>query len=223
MGRCVTSPLWASAELLAKVGIMIPFCRLCGDWCSQRSTQQVLGKASPLGQPNKLALMGTLGIPPREMAAVSKQEVSLSQTEEKHLWWYHKRSRRSGEREVTGLRNPCKPLGGWPHGQVPRRQPGLSTGLKEFVGKDLKTSSLRTQASFIFPQSTHFALCPTGFGKTKPLFRPKAGNPGTDFSSEGKFSNQLGSRKDSNGKLAITRYNQASIKVHTELTAPVGL
>lgn len=42
----------------------------------------MLGKASPLGQPNKLALMGTLGIPPREMAALSKQEVSLSQTED---------------------------------------------------------------------------------------------------------------------------------------------
>lgn len=27
VGRCVTSPLWASAELLAKIGIMIPFCR----------------------------------------------------------------------------------------------------------------------------------------------------------------------------------------------------
>lgn len=114
-------------------------------------------------------------------------------------------------------------MGGWPRGQVPRRQPGLSMGLKEFVGKDLKTSSLRTQTSFILPQSTHFALCPTGFGKTKPLFRPRAGNPETDFSSEGKLSNQPGSRKDSGGELPITRYNQASIKVHTELTVHMGL
>lgn len=41
----------------------------------------MLGKAGSLGHPNKLALMGTLGIPPRETAAVSNQEVTLSQTE----------------------------------------------------------------------------------------------------------------------------------------------
>lgn len=93
---------------------------------------------------------------------------------------------------MTGLRNLCKPVGGGPCSHIPRRQPGLSMGLKEFVGKDLKTSSLRTQTSFILPQSTRFVLCPPGFGKTKPLFRPRAGNPETDFSSEGKLSNQLG-------------------------------
>lgn len=134
--------------------------------------------------------MGTLGIPPRERAAVSKQEVSLSQAE-KNIFGGITRSRGSGDREVTGLRNFCKPVGGGPCGHIPRRQPGLSTGLKEFVGKDLKTSSLRTQTSFILPQNTRFVLCPPGFGKTKPLFRPRAGNPETDFSSEGKLSNQL--------------------------------
>lgn len=66
----------------------------------------MLRKASPLGWPNKLALMGTLGIPPREMAAVSKQEVSLSQTEEKPLWWYHKEQgvgREGGDRPEESL------------------------------------------------------------------------------------------------------------------------
>lgn len=182
----------------------------------------MLGKASPLEQPNKLALMGTLGIPPRERAAVSKQEVSLSQAE-KNIFSGITRSRGSGEREVTGLRNLCKPVGGGPCGHIPRKQPGLSTGLKEFVGKDLKTSSLRTQTSFILPQSTRFVLCPPGFGKTKPLFRPRAGNPETDFSSQGKLSIQLGSRKDSGGELPVTKYNQASIQVHTELATHMGL
>ena len=56
-------------------------------------------------------------------------------------------------------------------------------GLKEFVGRDLKTSSLGIQIPFILPLSTRFLLCHPGAGETKLLFRPRAGNSERDFSS----------------------------------------
>ena len=63
MGRCVASPLWASAELLAKIRIMIPFCRTvwglvlpeehtAGAWESQSPwTGQQTGSDGNTGNP----------------------------------------------------------------------------------------------------------------------------------------------------------------------------